>query len=60
MKKNIDTINENAEELEVANIGNIKTNEELLQHLIDKNVTKIEMIFVAGQMFIEYKKEMDD
>ena len=58
--ENVDTINEDAEEIEVANNANIKTKYELLQQMIDKDVIKNEMINVAGQMFIEYERERDE
>ena len=35
------------------------TEEELLQKFIAKDVIKNKMINVAGQMFIEYEKELD-
>ena len=57
MKNDVDTINEDAEELEVANNANIKSKEELLQQMVDKDVIKNEMIIVAGQMFIEYERK---
>ena len=60
MKKDVDTLNEDAGELEVAINANIKTKEELLQQMIDKDVIKNEMITVAGQRFIEYERERDD
>ena len=60
MKKYVDTLNEDAVELEVANNANIKTKEELLQQKIDKDVIKNEMFIVAGQMFIEYEREGDE
>ena len=60
MKNDVDTINEDAEELEVANNANIKSKEELLQQMVDKDVIKNEMIIVAGQIFIEYERERDE
>ena len=35
------------------------TKEELLQKFVAKDVIKNKMITVAGQMFIEYEKELD-
>ena len=60
MKKDVDTINEDAEELEVANNANIKTKEELLQQKNDNDVIKNEKITVAGQRFNEYERERDE
>ena len=60
MKKHVDKINEDAEELEVANNANIKTKEGILQQKIDKDVLENEMFIVAGQMFIEYERERDE
>ena len=36
------------------------TKEELLQKLVAKDIIKNKMITVAGQMFIEYEKELDN
>ena len=36
------------------------TKEELLQKFVAKDVIKNKMITVAGQMFIEYEKEIDN
>ena len=36
------------------------TKEELLQKFVAKDVRKNKMINVAGQMFIEYEKELDN
>ena len=36
------------------------TKEELLQRFVAKEVIKNKMITVAGQMFIEFEKELDD
>ena len=36
------------------------TKEELLQKVVAKDVIKNKMITVAGQMFIEYEKELDN
>ena len=36
------------------------TKEELLQKFVAKDVVKNKMINVAGQMFIEYEKELDN
>ena len=60
MNNDVDTINEDAEQLEVANNANMKSKEELLQQMVDKDVTENEMIIVAGQMFIEYERERDE
>ena len=57
MKK---TINDNAEKLELAANTNMVTKVKLLQKFVAKDVIKNKTITVAGQMFIEYEKEIDN
>ena len=60
IKRDENTTNDIAEKLEI--ISNIKmvTKEELLQKFVAKDVIKNKMINVAGQMYIEYEKELDN
>ena len=60
IKQDENTINEVAEKLELISNTNMVTKEELLQKFIAKDVIKNKMINVAGQMFIEYEKELDN
>ena len=60
IKQDDDTINEVAEKLELISNTNMVTKEELLQKFVAKDVIKNKMINVAGQMFIEYEKELDN
>ena len=60
IKQDENTINDIAEKLELATKTNMVTKEELLQKFVAKDVLKNKMITVAGQMFIEYEKEIDD
>ena len=53
-------MNNIAEKLELVSNTNMVTKEELLQQFVAKDVTKTKMISVAGQMFIEYEKELDN
>ena len=60
IKQHENLISDIAEKLElVANI-NMVTKEELLQKFVAKDVLKNKMITVAGQIFIEYEKELDN
>ena len=59
MKRDENTINDIAEKLELVSNTNKVTKEELLQKFVAKDVIKNKMITVAGQMFIEYEKELD-
>ena len=54
------TINDIAEKLELLSNTNLVTKEELLQKFVATVVIKNKMITVAGQMFIEYGKELDN
>ena len=60
MKRDEKTINDNAEKLELAANTNMVTKVELLQKFVAKDVIKNKTITVAGQMFIEYEKEIDN
>ena len=60
IKQDESTINDIAEKLELVSNTNMVTKEELLQKFVAKYVIKIKMITVAGQMFIEYEKEVDN
>ena len=60
IKQDENTINDIAEKLELKSNTNMVTKEELLQKLVTKDVIKNKMINVAGQMFIEYEKEIDN
>ena len=59
-KQGENTKNDNAEKLEPISNTNAVTKEELLQKFVAKDVTKNKVITVAGQMFIEYEKDLDD
>ena len=60
IKRDENTINDIAEKLELKSKTNMVTKEELLQKFVAKDVIKNKMINVAGQMFIEYEKELDN
>ena len=60
MKRDENTINDIAQKLELVSNTNMVTKEELLQKFVAKDVIKNKMINVAGQMFIEYEKELDN
>ena len=60
IKRDENTINDIAEKLELVSNTNMVTKEELLQKFVAKDVIKNKMINVAGQMFIEYEKEIDN
>ena len=60
IKQDEKTINDIAEKLEIVSNTNMVTKEELLQKFVAKDVVKNKMINVAGQMFIEYEKELDN
>ena len=60
IKRDENTINDIAEKLELVSKTNMVTKEEILQKFIAKDVIKNKMINVAGQMFIEYEKELDN
>ena len=60
IKQDEDTIIDIAEKLELVSNTNMVTKEELLQKFVAKDVIRNKMINVAGQMFIEYEKELDN
>ena len=60
IKQDENTINDIAEKLELISNTNMVTKEEFLQKFVAKDVIKNKMINVAGQMFIEYEKELDN
>ena len=60
IKQDENTINDIAEKLELISNTNMVTKEELLQKFVAKDVIKNKMITVAGQMFIEYEKELNN
>ena len=60
IKQDENTINDIAQKLELISNTNMVTKEELFQKFISKDVIKNKMINVAGQMFIEYEKELDN
>ena len=60
IKRDEITINDIAEKLELISNTNMVTKEELLQKFVAKDVIKNKMINVAGQMFIEYEKKLDN
>ena len=60
IKQDENTINDIAEKLELVSKTNMVTKGQLLQKFVAKDVIKNKMINVAGQMFIEYEKELDN
>ena len=60
IRQDDNTINDIAEKLQLVSNTNMVTKEELLQKFVAKDVIKNKMITVAGQMFIEYEKELDN
>ena len=60
IKQDEDTVIDVAEKLKLLSNTNMVTKEELLHKFIAKAVIKNKMITVAGQMFIEYEKEIDN
>ena len=60
IKQDENTINDIAEKLELLSNTNMVTKEQLLQKFVAKDVIKNKMINVAGQMFIEYEKKLDN
>ena len=60
IKQDENTINDIAQKLELVSNTNMATKEELLQKFVAKDLIKNKMINVAGQMFIEYEKELDN
>ena len=60
IKQDENTINDFAEKIELVSNTNMVTKEELLEKIVAKDAIKNKMISVAGQMFIEYEKELDN
>ena len=60
IRQDEDTLIDVAEKLKLVSNTNMVTKEEPLQKFIAKDVIKNKMINVAGQMFIEYEKEIDN
>ena len=60
IKQDENTKKDIAEKLELISNTNMVTKEELLHKFIAKDVIKNKMITIAGQMFIEYEKELDN
>ena len=60
IRQDEDTVIDVAERLKLVSNTNMVTKEELLHKFIAKDVIKNKMINVAGQMFIEYEREIDD
>ena len=60
IKQDENTINDFSEKLELVSNTNMVTKEELLEKFVAKDAIKNKMISVAGQMFIEYEKELDN
>ena len=58
IKRDENTINDIAEKLELISNTNMVTKEELLLKFVAKDVLKSKMITVAGQIIIEYEKEI--
>ena len=59
-KRDEKTINDIAEKLELKSGTNMVTKEELLHKLVAIDVIKNKMITVAGQMFIEFERDLDN
>ncbi len=60
IKRDENTINDIAVKVELVSNTNMVRKEELLQKFVAKDVIKNKLIIVAGQMFIEYEKELDN
>ena len=60
IKQDKDTVLDVAEKLKLVSKTNMATKEELLHKFIAKDVIKNKMITVAGEMFIQYEKELDN
>ena len=60
IRQNKDTVLDVAEKLKLVSNTNMVTKEEILNKFIAQDVIKNKMINVAGQMFIEYEKEIDN
>ena len=60
IKRDENTIKDFAEKLELVAKTNMVTKKEILQKFSAEDVIKNKMITVAGQMFIEYEKKLDN
>ena len=60
MKRDENTINDNAEKLEFVSNDNMVTKEELLHKFVAEDVLKNKMITAAGQIFSKTEKELDN
>ena len=60
IRQDEDTVIDVAEKLKLVSNTNMVTKEELLHKFIAKDVIKNKTITVAGQLFIEYEKEIDN
>ena len=60
IKQDEKTITDIAEKLELVSNTKMVTEERLLQKFVAKDVIKNKMITVAGQIFIEYEKEINN
>ena len=60
IRQDEDTVIDVAEKLKLVSNTNMATKEELLHNFIAKDVIKNKMINVAGQVFIECEKELDN
>ena len=60
IKRAENTINDIAEKLALVANTNMVTREQLLRKFVAKDLEKNKMITVAGQLFIEYEKEIDN
>ena len=60
IKRDENTITDFAEKSELVAITSMVAKEELLQKFVAEDVIKNKMITVAGQMFFEYEKELEN
>ena len=60
LKRDENTINYFAEDLELVSNTSVVTKEKNLPKFVAKDVIKNKTITVAGQMFIEYEEELDN
>ena len=60
IKQDESTVKDIAEKIELASHTIFAIKESFLQKLIVKEAVKTEMINVAGQMFIQYERELDE
>ena len=60
IKQDKNTIEDFAEKMQIASNTIMVTKQDLLQQLIDKAVVKSKMVDVAGEMFIQFEKKLDE